>query len=103
VLGVTAQVSSRAATASALAIGGAFVGPVHTRTAVLVQIKDIYSCVVATAWAIAETGMAELSCGPAPKKGGTISSCQPQPNTAITFIDAVTGKLISEAGFPPRT
>jgi len=94
-----ATVSSRSALAAALAKTGGFVGTVNTGTAVLVQFKDIYAYVVATAWAVPLTGMAQLSCGPAPTDTGTTASCQPRPNTAIIFVDAVTGQFITEVGF----
>ena len=65
----------------------------------LVQIKDIYACIVATAWAVPLSGRTQLSCGPAPTDGATTGSCQPSPTKTIVFIDAVTGKLISVPGF----
>ena len=65
----------------------------------LVQLKDIYERIVATAWAVPLTGTAQLSCGPAPSDAGTTGSCQPSPSTTIVFVDAVTGKLISAPGF----
>lgn len=94
-----ATVTSRIAIATSLAQVGGFVGTVSAGTPALVQIKDIYACIVATAWAVPLTGMAQLSCGAVPTDGGTTGSCQPSPNTTIVFIDAVTGKLISAPGF----
>ncbi len=94
-----ATVTSRTAIATALAEVGGFVGAVSVGTPALIQLKDIYACIAATAWAVPLTGMAQLSCGPAPTDGGTTGSCQPSPNTTIVFIDAVTGKLISAPGF----
>ena len=94
-----ATVAARSAVATALSNNGGFVGTVSAGNPVLVQLKDIYACIVATAWAVPVTGMAQLSCGPAPTNGAIAGLCQPRPNTAIMFVDAVTGKLISEAGF----
>jgi len=85
--------------AAALAEVGGFVGPVRAGTPALVQLKDTYACIIATAWAVPLTGMAQLSCGPAPTDRGTTGSCQPSANTTIVFIDAVTGELISAPGF----
>jgi hypothetical protein len=94
-----AKVTSRTAIATSRAEVGGFVGTVRAGTPALVQLKDIYACIVATAWAVPLTGMAQLSCGPVPTHGGTTRSCQPSPSTTIVFIDAVTGKLISAPGF----
>ena len=44
-----ATVTARTAVATALADVGGFVGAVTAKTPTLVQIKDIYACVVATA------------------------------------------------------
>lgn len=93
-----ATVSARSAVATASANKGGFVGSVSVRRPVLVQLKDIYACIIATAWAVPVTGTAQLSCGPAPTNGGTAGLCQPRPTTAIMFVDAVTGKFISQAG-----
>jgi hypothetical protein len=94
-----ATVSARAAVATALANGAGFVGTVKAGSAVLVEMKDTSACVVATAWAIPETGLVELSCGPVSTDGAKTGSCEPQPSTTITFVDAMTGKFISAAGF----
>jgi hypothetical protein len=96
-----ASVSEQAALATAVRSVGGFVGYVVTGTPVLVQFDDIYTSVVATAWAIPFTGGAQLSAGPAPTGPGAGSQVTSQPGstTAIVFVDAVTGKLISEEGF----
>ena len=94
-----ATVTSRTALATALADVGGFVGTDTAATPTLVQIKDIYACIVATAWAVPVAGRAQLSCGPTPTNDGTSGSCRPSPSTTVVFIDAVTGKLISAPGF----
>jgi hypothetical protein len=95
----TATVTAQAAEATTLKSIGGFVGPVTLGTPTLVQLDNIYTQVIATAWAIPVTGTVDLSHGPAPTDGSSVTPSPPRTTTAIAFVDAVTGNFISEEGF----
>jgi hypothetical protein len=94
-----ATVSAAMAVHTALTQGGGFTGYVTTGTPVLVQFDEPGIPVLATAWAIPMTGTVMLSAGAVPEDGGTVATRPPVTETAVAFIDAVTGKFISEEGF----
>jgi|GEM_PF-2514347 len=94
----TASVSASTAVTVALKNIGGFVGPVTAGNPILVQFDNVYASVVATAWAIPVTGQVELSAGPAAPSGNG-GAVAPYKTTALVFIDATTGRFISEEGF----
>jgi hypothetical protein len=98
-----AQVTATQALQTATAQAAGFVGSTTTETPVLVQYVDAPAGVVATAWAVPLSGTVDLSAGPAPS--GTASPATnvggPEAATAVVFVDAVTGKVISEQGSLP--
>ncbi len=101
----SASISGTRALAVAKADLAGFVGTPTFGAAVLVQYDNAPAGVVATAWAIPVAGQVQLSYGAAPTSttpGQTIQGRPPVNEVAVVFIDAVTGKLISEDGFAGR-
>jgi hypothetical protein len=98
----TSSITAAEATRVAMSELGGFTSPPTPGTPVLVQLDNVNTSIVATAWAVPVTGPAMLSYGPVPT-GSVASVAVPAPvtETAVVFIDAVTGKFISEEGFAP--
>ena len=107
-----ATVTANEAKRTALAQAAGFVGPVTSGTPTLVQLDDAYAGVVATAWAIPMRGAVELSDGAEQLSDGAVAPHEsgktqhksvqvPPVESAVVFIDAVTGHFISEEGFAP--
>lgn len=99
------SISSAQALAVAKANLGGFVGTPTFGTAVPVQYDDAPAGVVATAWAIPVSGLVQLSYGAVPTSttpGETIPAPHPVVEDAVVFVDAITGRFISEEGFGRR-
>jgi hypothetical protein len=94
-----ATVSAVEAVATARHNLAGFVGSITIGAPKLVQVDYIYVPMVATAWAIPVTGPFEFLAGPAPTGGGPVRRSRPRTTTAVAFVDAVTGRFISEEVF----
>ena len=101
----TATVSEQSALVVARDHEPGFVGPVMIGPPVLVQFDDVRNSVVATAWAIPMKGAVQLSAGAVSIGSASGSQFVSKPptgtQTAIIFVDAVTGRFITGAGFGP--
>ena len=102
VMGDPANGSTKVTASDAVAVAlkniGGFVGPATAGTPVLVQFDSVNASVLATAWAMPISGKVELSGGPVPTGGGTVT-ITPYQTTVIVFVDGTTGMFMEEDGF----
>jgi hypothetical protein len=97
-----AKVTASHAVEIALSTAGGFSGAPTAEQPVLVQYVNIYTAVIATAWAVPLNGVVDLSHGPA-LSGDETTASHPTPSfetgRVISFIDSYTGILIEEEGY----
>jgi hypothetical protein len=100
----TAHIDGDRALTIALANAAGFTDPPQTGAPVLVELDDIYSGTVATAWVVPMTGRLPISAGGAPTGPGAppTSVDRPPQATVLVFVDAVTGQFLEAPAFAPE-